>query len=121
VLTPIIAYNSCLMGKFRNGELAHESIGLRVDSESFRSPLREALGQGVQLTLSLSGGQRFFCADAVQQGLNGFGPTPMQVSIVSGAGCTKRHSEYPVSRKARSRDAAITEGTVVMESKWHID
>jgi len=44
----VIAYNSCLMGKFRNGELAHESLGLSVDLESFRSPLREALGQDAQ-------------------------------------------------------------------------
>src|SRR5271167_4106929 len=44
----VIAYNSCLMGKFRNGELAHESIGLSLDLESFRSPLREALGQDAQ-------------------------------------------------------------------------
>ena len=44
----VIAYNSCLMGKFRNGELAHERIGLSVDLESFRSPLREALGQDAQ-------------------------------------------------------------------------
>jgi hypothetical protein len=36
------------MGTFRNGELAHESIGLRVDLESFRSPLRKALGQDTQ-------------------------------------------------------------------------
>jgi hypothetical protein len=107
-----IAYNSCLMGKFRNGEPAHKSIGLSVDSESFRSPLREALGQGAQLTLSLSEVKGFFCAHAVQQGLNGFGPTPMQVSMVSGAGSTKRHSEYPVSPKARSRNVAISGGTV---------
>ena len=30
-----IAYNSCLMGKFRNGELADDSIGLSVDLEIF--------------------------------------------------------------------------------------
>src|SRR5271163_4890497 len=43
-----IAYNSCLMGKFRNGEPAHGSIGLSVDLESFHSPLRGALGQDAQ-------------------------------------------------------------------------
>src|ERR1700693_2430479 len=43
-----IAYNSCLMGKFGNGESAHESIGLSVDLESFRSPLREALWEDAQ-------------------------------------------------------------------------
>ena len=33
-----IAYNSCLMGKFRNGELAGDSIGLSIDFRDFRSP-----------------------------------------------------------------------------------
>ena len=113
----VIAYNSCLMGKIRNGELAHGSIGLSVDSRVFTLHYEKPLGR----TLSLSGVKVLFCADAVQQGLNGFETTPMQVSVVSDAGSTKGHSEYPVSPKARSRNAAITGGTVVMESKWHID
>jgi hypothetical protein len=112
-----ICYNSCLMGKFRNGELAHESIGLSVDLRVFALHYEQPLGR----TLSLSGVQRFFCADAVRQGLNGFEGTPMQVSMVSGAGSTKRHSEYPVSPKAGSRNAAISGGAIVMGSKWHID
>ena len=33
-----IAYNSCLMGKFRNGELAGDNIGLSIDFRDFRSP-----------------------------------------------------------------------------------
>jgi hypothetical protein len=45
----VIAYNSCLMGKFRNGELADDRIGLSVDFKRFRSPLRKALGQDAQL------------------------------------------------------------------------
>ena len=45
----IIAYNSCLMGKFRNGELTGDSIGLNVDFRDFRSPLRTALGSDTQL------------------------------------------------------------------------
>src|SRR6202521_3235026 len=40
----VIAYNSCLMGKFRNGELADGRIALIVDFRDFRSPLRTALG-----------------------------------------------------------------------------
>src|SRR6516162_3436428 len=40
-----IAYNSCLMGKFRNGELADSHTGLSVDFRGFHSPLRTALGQ----------------------------------------------------------------------------
>jgi hypothetical protein len=51
----VIAYNSCLMGKFRNGELAHEGIGLSVNSESFRSPLREAPWAGRSACLEVKG------------------------------------------------------------------
>src|SRR6202047_1344124 len=43
-----IAFNSCLMGKFRNGELAVGRIGLIVDFIDFRSPLRTALGLDAQ-------------------------------------------------------------------------
>jgi hypothetical protein len=37
------------MGKFRNGELADDRIGLSVDFKRFRSPLRKALGQDARL------------------------------------------------------------------------
>jgi hypothetical protein len=35
-----ICYNSCLMGKFRNGELAAVSSAAKPESTSFCSPLR---------------------------------------------------------------------------------
>jgi Transposase zinc-binding domain len=44
----LIAYNSCLMGKLRNGELAEGRIGLIVDFIDFRSTLRTALGLNAQ-------------------------------------------------------------------------
>src|SRR5438445_8927172 len=40
-----IAYNSCLMGKFRNGELADDSIGLSVDLEIFALHYEMPLGR----------------------------------------------------------------------------
>src|SRR2546422_708576 len=45
---------SCLMGKFRNGELADDSIGLSVDLEIFALHYEMPLGR----TLSLSRGQK---------------------------------------------------------------
>ena len=41
------------MGKFRNGELADDSIRLSVDFSDFRSPLRTTLGSNAQLVWSL--------------------------------------------------------------------
>ena len=44
-----IAYNSCIMGKFRNGELASSLLSAIGDSfRQLRSPLRSALEQGDQ-------------------------------------------------------------------------
>ena len=45
-----IAYNSCLMGKFRNGELADGRIGLSVDFTDFALHYEQSLDR----TLSLS-------------------------------------------------------------------
>src|SRR5271165_4052630 len=50
-----IAYNSCLMGKFHNGEFDHCRIGLSVDSAAFHSPLRKGLGPDAQLFHSEEG------------------------------------------------------------------
>jgi Transposase zinc-binding domain len=44
-----IAYNSCLMGKFRNGELARGCAQSRVSFRPFCSPLRFDPEQGNQL------------------------------------------------------------------------
>src|SRR5450755_211835 len=79
------------MGKFCNGELAHESIGLSVDLESFCSPLREALGQDAQ---PVWGSKASFCVVAVQR-LNGFGTTAMRLSVVSDTGSTKETFRIP--------------------------
>src|SRR5438477_1596082 len=38
-----IAYNSCLMGKFRNGELSDGSIGLSVDLRDFAFHYEQSL------------------------------------------------------------------------------
>src|ERR1700686_5608438 len=43
-----VAYDSCIMGKASNGELADGRIALIVDFRDFRSPLRTALGLNAQ-------------------------------------------------------------------------
>jgi hypothetical protein len=52
------------MGKFRNGELADGRIGLSVDSEIFRTPLRTAFGQAPSACPEF---KRAHWADAVEQ------------------------------------------------------
>ncbi len=110
----VIAYNSCLMGKFRNGELADDSIGLSVDLEIFALHYEMPLGR----TLSLSRGQK--------------GPLPGCRGTMASMASRRRHiqisvfwvsdpSEYLVSPEARSCNAAISRGPVVMESKRQID
>jgi hypothetical protein len=79
-----IAYNSCLMGKFRNGELATRCIGGSVDF-GFDSPLRTAPWAGNQP----SGGQRVVSAEQVAQWpqwLRAFrrDPRRRQISVVAG-------------------------------------
>jgi hypothetical protein len=46
----VIAYNSCLMGKFRNGELADGRIGLSADFTDFAPHYEQSLDR----TLSFS-------------------------------------------------------------------
>jgi hypothetical protein len=43
-----IAYNSCLMGKFRNGELVHDRLGSDTPFGRSRSPLRISPEHGDQ-------------------------------------------------------------------------
>jgi hypothetical protein len=59
-----IAYNSCLMGKFRNGELDHGRIGLSVDSADFTLHYE----QGLDRTLSFSRGQKGSFCESAEQG-----------------------------------------------------
>jgi hypothetical protein len=81
-----IAYNSCLMGKFRNGELADGRIGLIVDSRDFRSPLRTALGLDAQPVRSQKGPLRGCGGTMASMGSK---PRHMQISVVSGVRSTK--------------------------------
>ena len=43
-----ISYNSCIMGKFRNGELASSPVSIEDSFRQLHSPLRSALEQGDQ-------------------------------------------------------------------------
>jgi len=45
-----VAYNSCLMGKFRNGELTDDHTGLIVDFEAFTLHYELASGRNAQLS-----------------------------------------------------------------------
>ena len=82
----VIAYNSCLMGKFRNGELADGRIGLIVDFRDFRSPLRTALGLDAQPVRSQKGPLRGCGGTMASMGSK---PRHMQISVVSGVRSTK--------------------------------
>ena len=44
-----IAYNSCLMGKFRNGELARGRVGLSADFTDFTLHYEQALDGALSL------------------------------------------------------------------------
>jgi len=91
------------MGKFRNGELPDGSIGLSVDFRDFVPITKPPLGR----TLSWSGGKRDIRADAVEQRIDGFGAKTHAYFGVSGVPIYKETSDYLVSPKARSRNAAI--------------
>jgi hypothetical protein len=58
-----IAYNSCLMGKFRNGELAGGRVGLSADFTDFTLHYEQALDR----TLCLPEVKKALCADAAEQ------------------------------------------------------
>jgi Transposase zinc-binding domain len=88
-----IAYNSCLMGKFRNGELAVGRIGLIVDFIDFRSPLRTALGLDAQPVRSQKGPLR---GSGGAMGSMGSKPRHMLILVGSRVRSTKWPSEYLV-------------------------
>jgi hypothetical protein len=63
-----IAYNSCLMGDFRNGELAVANLAFfkcfGVDSPSFCSPLQRLCAEIGQREIALRGAQDLRCASS---------------------------------------------------------
>jgi hypothetical protein len=70
----IIAYNSCLMGKFRNGELADNCIGLTVDFTDFALHYEQSLDRTLSLSL---GSKRSFGRMLRNKGLNASGSAAM--------------------------------------------
>jgi Transposase zinc-binding domain len=113
----VIAYNSCLMGKFRNEELTGDRIGLSVDFTDFALHYEQSLDR----TLSCPEVKRTLARMLRKKVLNGFGIAAMRISVMLGVESTNKRSEYPASPKAPSRNAAILVGSVVMESKRQID
>jgi hypothetical protein len=95
-----VAYNSCLMGKFRNGELGAPLSDAKPRSDAFYSPLRFCFEQGDEL---VRWSEDSFARMLRNKGFDGFGTAAMQISVVLGVESTIRRSEYPVPRKSRSR------------------
>ena len=67
----VIAYNSCLMGKFRNGELTTASTAnlalfkwFGVDRPAFCSPLQQLCAEIGRREIALRSDKRFCCASS---------------------------------------------------------
>ena len=105
------------MGKFRNGELADDSIGFSVDLVSFALHYELRLGR----TLSLPGGQSGPLCDVAEQELKLLRGRGQQISVILGFESTSRRSECPVSPEATARNASMSVGTNVMGSKRQTD
>ena len=95
-----IAYNSCLMGKFRNGELAAPLSDAKPTSDAFYSPLRFCFEQSKEL---VRWSEDSFAQVRRNDSLDGFRTAAMQISVVLVVESTNRRSEYPVPPKSRSR------------------
>ena len=96
----VIAYNSCLMGKFRNGELAAPLSDAKPTSDAFYSPLRFCFEQSKEL---VRWSEDSFAQVRRNDSLDGFRTAAMQISVVLVVESTNRRSEYPVPPKSRSR------------------
>jgi len=81
----VIAYNSCLMGKFRNGEVATRCIGVSVDFRDLTLQYGPSLGNAV----SLSGGRtgplrRYGGAIASMASHLSLRPQRRRISVIAG-------------------------------------
>jgi Transposase zinc-binding domain len=113
-----IAYNSCLMGKFRNGESADNFLGLTVDFTDFALHYGQSLGYDGQLVLRSKGS---FARMLQSKASMASGPRPHAFPWCCGVESTNRRSEDSVPPKARSRKRGYLGVHVVMESKRQPD
>src|ERR1700730_820156 len=120
----VIAYNSCLMGKFRNGELATRCIGGSVDFGDLTLHYGPPLGPAISRP-KVKGS---FPQSGWPSGLNGFGlfvgmhgagrfrwsqPSRVRSTTTRSEDLVSPRSATPVGRSRRT--------TVVMESKRQAD
>jgi Phage integrase family/Transposase zinc-binding domain len=113
----MIAYNSCLMGKIRNGELTHDRIGLSIFLGAFALHYELPLGR----TLGLSKAQKYLlrrCGGPMVSIASR--PPHIQISVFL---ASDLRSNLPNILHRPQHDLAtqLSCGTFVMESKRRID